>query len=133
MLYVDTSAAVKLLLAEAESKPLREYLRSSDTLLLTSRVGIIELRRVGRRSGAGADRADAVAATLAVVEVDETVERIAVELDPDLRALDAIHLATAFVAAETVGGFVCYDERLAAAAREAGLSVVAPGSPPTEA
>ncbi len=126
MLYVDTSAAVKLLLAEPESAALREYLRSADALLVTSRVGVIELRRVGRRSGAGADRADAVAATLAVVEVDERIERIAVALDAGLRTLDAIHLATAMAAGESLDGFVCYDERLAGAARGAGLNVVAP-------
>jgi uncharacterized protein len=126
VLYVDTSSAVKLLLDETESTALREYLRSSDTLLVASRIGIIELRRVGRRSGAGADRADAVAATLAVVEVDETIERIAVGLDPGLRVLDAIHLATALAAGESLDGFVCYDARLAAAARDVGVSVVAP-------
>jgi predicted nucleic acid-binding protein len=126
LLYLDTSATVKLLLAETESTALREYIRSSETLLVTSRIGIIELRRVGRRSGAGADRADAVAAALAVVEVDETIERIAVGLEPSLRALDAIHLATALAAGESLDHFVCYDARLGAAAGGHGLSVVAP-------
>ncbi|HEU0304515.1 MAG TPA: type II toxin-antitoxin system VapC family toxin [Gaiellaceae bacterium] len=127
MLYVDTSASVKLLLDEAESGALREYLEASGMLLSTSRVGVIELRRVGRRSGAGADRADAVAATLAVIEVEEVIERTAVTLNPGLRTLDAIHLASALAAEESLGGFVCYDERLSAAARDAGLTVIAPG------
>lgn len=127
MLYVDTSAAVKLLLAEPESAALGEYLRAFSSPLGISRVGIIELRRLGRRSGAGADRADAVAATLAVVEVDEAIERIAVGLDPGLRALDAIHLATALAAGDDLDGFVCYDDRLSRAAREADLTVVEPG------
>ena len=126
MLYVDTSAASKLLLAEDESEALIGYLTSADQLLVTSRVGIVELRRVGRRSGAGADRADALAATLAVVELDAQVERVAVGLDPALRALDAIHLATALAAGEALEGFVCYDARLAAAAAAVGLTVVAP-------
>jgi predicted nucleic acid-binding protein len=128
MLYLDTSATAKLLLAEDESDALRELLGSSGTLLVTSRVGIIELRRVGRRSAAGPDRADAVAGTLAVVEVDESVERVAVGLDPGLRALDAIHLATALAAGPSLDGFVCYDARLAAAAETVGLSVLAPST-----
>lgn len=127
MLYVDTSASVKLLLAERESEALREYLQAANTLLTTSRVGIVELRRVGRRSGAGADRADAVAATLAVVEIDEVIEGIAVGLEPRLRTLDAIHLATALAAEESLESFLCYDERLSAAASDSGLHVVAPG------
>jgi hypothetical protein len=50
---------------------------------------------------------------------------------PDLRSLDAIHLATAeqvvSVTHEALEASVAYDERLVAAARQAGLPVVAPG------
>ena len=74
MLYLDTSATAKLLLEETESKALGDFLRSAETPLVTSRVGIVELRRVGRRSGAGPDRADALAASLVVVALDETIE-----------------------------------------------------------
>ncbi len=126
MLYVDTSATAKLLLEESESVALVEFLRSANTPLVTSRVGIIELRRVGRRSGADPNRADALAATLVVVELDEVIEHAALSVDPTIRTLDAIHLATALAAADSVTGFVCYDERLAAAAESVGLTVVAP-------
>ena len=126
MLYLDTSATAKLLIEEAESKALDDFLRSAGTPLMTSRVGIIELRRVGRRIDAGADRADALAASLVVVELDETIERLAIAIDPGLRSLDAIHLATALAAAESIDGFVCYDVRLAAAAEALGLTVLAP-------
>ena len=126
MLYLDTSATAKLLLEEAESKALGDFLRSAETPLVTSRVGIVELRRVGRRSGAGPDRADALAASLVVVELDETVERQAIVIDPGLRSLDAIHLATALAAADSIDGFVCYDVRLADAAESLGLTVLAP-------
>jgi predicted nucleic acid-binding protein len=50
--------------------------------------------------------------------------------DPHLRSLDAIHLATAdqlIAAGNDLTAFVTYDKRLAAAASEAGLPVVAPG------
>ncbi len=126
MLYLDTSAAAKLLLEEEESDALGDFLRSAETPLMTSRVGIVELRRVGRKSGAGADRADALAASLVVVELDETVERRAIAIDPRRRTLDAIHLATALAAAESIDGFVCYDVHLATAAESLGLKVHAP-------
>ncbi len=125
-MYVDTSATVKLLVEEPESQALADFLRSAETPLLTSRVGVVELRRVGRRSGETADRADALAATLLIAELDEAVERRTLGLDPNLRALDAIHLATALIAAESLAGFVCYDARLATAAVAHGLSVLAP-------
>ena len=126
MLYLDTSATAKLLQEEAESRALGLYLRSAATPLVTSRVGIVELRRVGRRVGA-ADRADALAATLVVVELDEIVEREALEVDARLRTSDAIHLATAILMGDELTAFVCYDERLATAASASRLSAVAPG------
>ena len=125
MVYLDTSATAKLLQEEAESRALGLYLRSAAAPLVTSRVGIVELRRVGRRVGA-ADRADALAATLVVVELDEIVEREALEVDARLRTSDAIHLATAILMGDELTAFVCYDERLATAASASRLSVVAP-------
>ena len=128
MLYIDTSAAVKLLLAEEESDALTDFLRDTGSPLVTSRVGVIELRRVARRGGASPDRADALAASFTVIELDEIVEGLAVGLDPELRALDALHLASALAVGDALRGFVCYDVRLAAAATGGGLSVFAPGT-----
>jgi hypothetical protein len=65
-----------------------------------------------------------------VVEVDRGIERIAIELDPRLRALDAIHLAARSPHERRGCGFVCYDRRLAEAAARAGLEVIAPGGAP---
>ncbi|MBA3434182.1 MAG: PIN domain-containing protein [Actinobacteria bacterium] len=128
MLYVDTSAVVKLVLAEDESDALESFLRENGGPLVTSRVGIVELRRVARRGGASADRADALAGSLAVIELDATVEGLAVGLDPDLRTLDALHLASALAAGDRLDAFVCYDARLGAAAARRGLAVIAPGA-----
>jgi predicted nucleic acid-binding protein len=47
--------------------------------------------------------------------------------EPALRALDAIHVASA-VDLDPIEGFVTYDERQAAAARLAGLRTMAPGA-----
>ena len=46
---------------------------------------------------------------------------------PRLRSLDAIHLASALSIGDDPEAFVTYDERLAEAAREAGLNVLMPG------
>ncbi len=128
MLYLDTSASVKLLLAEDESDALVDYLTSSDAPLVTSRVGIVELRRAGRRSGVSPDRADALASTVNVIELDAAIERLAIGLDSRLRSLDAIHLASALAVGERLHAFVCYDVRLTTAAKRSKLPTVAPGS-----
>lgn len=126
MLYLDSSATVKLLVDEPESQSLSGFLEDSSGSLTTSRVGIIELLRVASRIGAEPGRSAALAATLVVVELDEAVERIALDLDSRLRTLDAIHLASALISRSKLDAFVCYDQRLAGAATHEGLTVVAP-------
>ena len=46
-----------------------------------------------------------------------------------LRSLDAIHLVTSLALGPRLDAMVVYDERLADAAREAGLTVEAPTAP----
>jgi predicted nucleic acid-binding protein len=49
-------------------------------------------------------------------------------LEPEgFRSLDALHLAAAMQLGGDLEGVVAYDERLAAAAREIGITVVSPG------
>ena len=57
---------------------------------------------------------------------DEVVEAAMNEPDRMLRSLDAIHLATARVLGPDLTGLVTYDDRLATAANDAGIPVVAP-------
>lgn len=72
-------------------------------------------------------RAAAVMASLAVTSVSDAIADRAGVVDPPLlRSLDAVHLATALLAGP-VEAFVAYDDRLAEAARSAGISVVQPG------
>ncbi len=73
----------------------------------------------------------AALAKLDRIEVDAAIRATAAAyVDPYLRSLDAIHLATAdelVASGKTVSAFVTYDHKLAAAARLGGLAVVAPG------
>jgi predicted nucleic acid-binding protein len=48
------------------------------------------------------------------------------EPDRMLRSLDAIHLATARVLGPDLDGLATYDDRLAAAAKDAGIPVIEP-------
>lgn len=54
------------------------------------------------------------------------MERAALVAPPELRSLDAIHLATALDLADDLDGFVSYDERLARAADDYGIPTLAP-------
>lgn len=68
-------------------------------------------------------------ALLAFVELDADLARIAGAVGgAGLRALDAIHVASALRLGPEIETFVTYDSRQATAARTAGLRVVAPGA-----
>jgi predicted nucleic acid-binding protein len=65
---------------------------------------------------------------LDLVELDEDVAATAATVAPAvLRSLDAIHLASALAIGGELTEIITYDSRLAAAARNAGLEVQAPG------
>jgi predicted nucleic acid-binding protein len=74
-------------------------------------------------------RADDVLSALVLVRLDEQVlSRASSFKDPALRALDAIHLATALSLGDDADAFITYDGRLAAAARRRRLKVLHPGA-----
>jgi uncharacterized protein len=121
LLYLDSSAIVKLVVPEPETKALREFLESWPERV-SSVVARIEVERGARRIGGGAiRRARTVMSRIALVELDEEVVRTAASLDPPtLRTLDAIHLATALSLRGALGVVSAYNGRLAAAASSKG-------------
>jgi uncharacterized protein len=129
VIYLDTSAFVKLVLGERVTPTLQEFLTERPgTPLVSSVLLVIETRRAIVRQAPGelarADllltRIDQVDITLAVVEAASRLP------DPTLRSLDAIHLATALQLGQELTALVTYDGRLAAAAGRQQLPVVTP-------
>jgi len=125
--YVDSSALVKLVVSEAESEALRRYLDKAEEPI-SSILATVEVARAVGRVATGSE-ADVVAVfdSVAIVSLDARIAATAAALAPaSLRSLDAIHLATALELRSELSAFVCYDERLAAAARDLGMMVVTP-------
>lgn len=133
--YADASALVKLLREEAESSALRAYLADAD--LVSSELVLTEIPRAVRRAAAHdprlpldllLDRAAELIDAVALRPLDRALLAGAGALtEPALRALDAVHVASA-VDLNAIEAFVTYDERQAAAARLAGLRTMAPGA-----
>ena len=134
LFYADASALVKLVRDEAESEALRTYLSDAD--LVSSELVLTEIPRAVRRAAAVdpelplellLDRIGELVDAIALSPLDRALLAGAGSLaEPALRALDAIHVATA-VDLHPIDAFVTYDERQAAAARLAGLRTTAPG------
>ena len=123
--YVDTSAVMKLVVAEEESAALAEFL-SADRRLIASWLLHTEMYCA---AGRHADDVDITAVrevldTLNLVDLTRG-DMIAAGTHSPLRSNDAIHLAVAIRLG--VDEIVTYDSELADAATTAGLVVTAPG------
>jgi predicted nucleic acid-binding protein len=130
VIYLDTSALVKLVFEEDESGPLEHWLTLQEDTVATSVIGKVELHRVCRRiDPAGVAGAELLLADMPVIPlagwIVESAENIG---PPTLRTLDALHLAAAYGMVEVLTAFVAYDKRLRDAAVLLGLPVVTPGA-----
>lgn len=125
--YLDSSALVKAVVREPESTALRRYLRSI-SIHASSALATTEVLRAVRRADATATpRAQRALNRVVMLELTNDVLLEAGLLDPpELRTLDAIHLAAAKTLGADLAAVVTYDERMAAAALRIGLSVEAP-------
>ncbi len=126
--YLDTSALVKLVVAEAETPALEAWLDERERLLVSSDLARTELMRAVRRVAPDhLVRARAVLEAVTLLTLTSAIFDGAGRLDPlELRSLDALHLAAALELGDELEGVVAYDERLAAAAAVNGIVVVAP-------
>jgi predicted nucleic acid-binding protein len=135
VVYIDTSALVKLVVREAESDALERALPDLGELATSAITTIVLARAVARaRADGTAEVADdytilALLAALAEVPLDVEVRSAAASLTPiELRTLDAIHVASALTLADDLAAVLAYDKRLQDAARSRGITVLAPGS-----
>ena len=125
--YLDTSALLKLVVAEEHSKAMRTWVRRHPAVVSSDLLRTETIRATRRFS------TEAVAAARVALEgvdigaiTSDLFERSA-ELDPSiLRTIDALHLGWALSLGDELEGIVTYDDRLAAAARIYGVRVLAP-------
>ena len=129
MIYLDSSALLKLLFEEAESAALEAWLTErAGTPILSSELVKVEVVRATRRLNPQVlPAARSLIAQLDHVPITGALLDEAAEVgDVSLRSLDAIHLASAVALSAELTTFVAYDTRLAAAARAAGLPIAQP-------
>ena len=127
MIYVDSSALVKLVVEEAESESLRDLLATDADQLASAIIEVEVARAVRRVAPELTEKADEVVAQITVIEVSDTIRARAALLEPaTLRSLDALHLATAVEIGDALDAVVTYDARMAAASASLGMVVLAP-------
>lgn len=126
--YFDTSALVKVVVDEAESTALTAWLTEKSRSLYSSSLTRTELMRTVRRYAPDSQaRARSLLGTVTLARITPSLlERAALLDPPELRSLDAIHLATALDLGSDLNGLVTYDNRLARAAASLGVPTLAP-------
>lgn len=129
-IYLDASAAAKLLIEEAESATLAARLDAwaeAGETLLSSLLLETDLRCLATRVGLAQASVSDLLDRLDLVEPDAMTFRAAGLLPgPHVRSLDALHVVAALQTDCRV--MLSYDARQADAARTAGLAVEAPGA-----
>ena len=128
-IYFDTSALAKLILVEKESEALRDWVRARRGVpRITNVVGVVELQRLAARVGQPA-LSSAIQLLARIDQLDMTsiaLARAAQLPPPEVRTLDALHLASASELSD-LETIVTYDVRMISAAVGYGLPVASPG------
>lgn len=127
MIYLDSSAIVKLVVRESESRALLSFVGSHRDRISCS-LARTEVPRAVRHFGPTAlRRARLVLDRIHLIRLDDSLLDTAATLDARvLRSLDAIHLAAAQRVAADLEVLVTYDQRMAEAAAVLGFVVQAP-------
>lgn len=136
LVYVDTSAMLKLLVDEPESEALETHLNEvmdSGGRVMSSVLLDVELTRVALRSGIARADVEAIVREVHLMGILPEVIDAAKDLTQSLKSLDAIHVGTASLLMEEAEGdeaieqLVTYDRQMVDAAEELGFKVVSPG------
>lgn len=129
MIYLDSSALVKLAITEPESAALLHWLGERPNLVrVSSEVTRVEVVRI-IWSAAPTALPEGYLVTRRIAEIklsDEVLRRAAAVRPPSLRSSHAVHIASALSIRRELTAFVSYDRRLLDAATEAGLPVASP-------
>jgi predicted nucleic acid-binding protein len=129
LVYLDTSAFVKLVIPEPETAALVSALTPKTVLVASEILEVEALRATRRATGDDGAAARTQLAGVRLLPLTDQIRRRACELaPPTLRSLDAIHIATALDLGERLTCMYAYDVRMTTAASEAGLRVYAPTS-----
>lgn len=128
LLYLDSSAIVKLLVEEPESPALRLALRGRPDRVSSALAQVEVHLAAARRAPAPArERVEQILAGLTLIPIDQPVlARAAKGQGLNVRALDAIHLATAQSLGRDLDRLIAYDQRLLSAAQACGLPTEQP-------
>ena len=125
---MDASALITLFTGRENSKELRGFLKERRTVpLATSSIGFVETVRCNGNHGQVAQLEAELETAVTELVLTEEIRDTAMYLPGRLKALDALHVASALSIADYLTVLVSYDRRMLEVAHEQGLPVASPG------
>lgn len=125
---MDSSALLTLFTGREYVEDLRGYLKQrSKTPVATSTIGFVETVRNSGQHGHNPQIEAELDAAVTEFIVTEEIRDSAMYLPGRIRALDAIHVATALSVSDYLTVLVSYDRRMLSIAKEQGIPVASPG------
>jgi predicted nucleic acid-binding protein len=127
-LYLDSSAVLKFIFAEAESAAARKEIRG--VLYSSELVRVEVIRAVLRIAPELLERALAVLSKIRIIKMKSGIMVKAERLPNhvNVRGMDAIHLASAETLGRLGHTIVTYDKNMARAAKSLGFNIESPGA-----
>jgi predicted nucleic acid-binding protein len=127
LVYLDSSAFVKLVTPEAETPALAAYLRRWPVAVSATLLRTEALRAATRASPASVLAVRRALRDMAFIDLGrDLLDQAGTLTPPGLRSLDALHVAAALSLGDDLDELVTYDVRMAAAATASGLMVASP-------
>lgn len=126
--YVDSSAILSQIFSEKNSIALKRFVTSRPVTSDISRVEV--MRRTLLLNPELVEFAEDHLADFDFVSPSREILFVAEHFPRDisLKALDAIHVATAIAVSEQLDGIITYDKQMATAATKLGIPTYAPGA-----
>jgi len=125
IVYLDSSVAIRTILDVPERLRLQDWLDQPGVNLVSSRLLRTEVVRVMRRDGRALSDATPLLDRVGLFDITRETHAVAQAIERHLRALDALHLATALLIGESVT-VATHDAAMKAVAEHLGLSTVDP-------
>jgi predicted nucleic acid-binding protein len=128
MWFLDSSAILKLIVEEPESKTLRRFIPEYKMASRLSRLEV--LRNVHRidpkKVSTARDKLDGIFYVEINTPVLKNAEEIALAME--IKSLDAIQAGSALFLKDSIAGVISYDKNLNRALKSLGIKVYAPGT-----
>jgi predicted nucleic acid-binding protein len=130
LIYFDSSALIKLIAPEPESKALSQWVRDRwEQPRVTSALSKVDVLRTFREDGPAAeDLASIIVSKIDQLPVKQDILDAAADLRFKITLVHAIHLASACKIKDSLHAYVSYDPVLLEAAQQSGLTTASPGA-----